>query len=216
MNQSVIIVTKKKHSVETVAEKLNVLNFDKNNSIEIQLDVDKNKLGIEKSRSIIEWNYKKNDKIRFCLIHNADRLTREAQNAILKVIEEPSITSKIVLIVNNERILSNTILSRCIVVYERNDSNIKTNQFEELLDLNFIDRGKKFDEFLKSDSKRSEIDEVINSALSYIIKNIIIISNKNDINNVIEFFKSAKIANSRNVSLKLIAKNINYYLDYLK
>lgn len=48
-----------------------------------------------------------------------DEATREAQNAILKILEEPPIYARILLVVENPEWLLETIRSRCIILFQR-------------------------------------------------------------------------------------------------
>ncbi len=50
------------------------------------------------------------------IINNSDLMTREAQNCLLKTLEEPPIYAIIILILSNENKLLNTIKSRCTKV----------------------------------------------------------------------------------------------------
>jgi len=50
------------------------------------------------------------------IINDADTMTIEAQNAILKLIEEPSENNLIILIVSNKNAMLPTILSRCQII----------------------------------------------------------------------------------------------------
>jgi DNA polymerase-3 subunit delta' len=50
---------------------------------------------------------------------NAQLLTKEAQNALLKTLEEQSDRTVLVLLVNNEKSVLDTILSRCTRIYPK-------------------------------------------------------------------------------------------------
>lgn len=50
---------------------------------------------------------------KFAIINDADRLTPEASNAILKILEEPSASSVIFLLTSKPKLLLPTIVSRC-------------------------------------------------------------------------------------------------------
>lgn len=50
------------------------------------------------------------------IINNSDTMTKEAQNSLLKVLEEPPEYASIILIASNENKLLNTIRSRCIKI----------------------------------------------------------------------------------------------------
>jgi len=50
------------------------------------------------------------------VIDDADRMTRGAQNALLKTLEEPTASSHIILVAHNEEALLSTIFSRVVIV----------------------------------------------------------------------------------------------------
>lgn len=50
------------------------------------------------------------------IINGAERLTEQAQNALLKVLEEPPKYSSLILLTNNKSNLLNTVVSRCIEI----------------------------------------------------------------------------------------------------
>jgi DNA polymerase III delta prime subunit len=53
---------------------------------------------------------------RVCVIEDADKLSEEAANALLKILEEPPARTQIILIATFERNMLPTILSRCAVL----------------------------------------------------------------------------------------------------
>ncbi len=57
-----------------------------------------------------------NGSCRVCVIENADKMTEEAANALLKVLEEPPARTQIILLAVFERNMLPTILSRCAVL----------------------------------------------------------------------------------------------------
>jgi DNA polymerase-3 subunit delta' len=56
------------------------------------------------------------DSCRVCVIEDADKLSEEAANALLKILEEPPARTQIILIASFERNMLPTILSRCAVL----------------------------------------------------------------------------------------------------
>ncbi|MDI3480872.1 MAG: polymerase subunit delta [Tepidanaerobacteraceae bacterium] len=54
--------------------------------------------------------------IRVCIVREAHKMTPEAQNALLKTLEEPSSRSTVVLVTDNLKLLLPTIVSRCQVM----------------------------------------------------------------------------------------------------
>ena len=67
------------------------------------------------------------------IIDNADLMTKEAQNCLLKTLEEPPNYVVIILIVSNENKLLNTIKSRCIKIVF---SDLSKKELEEYLQKN--------------------------------------------------------------------------------
>ncbi|WAW15019.1 ATP-binding protein [Peptostreptococcus equinus] len=83
--------------------------------IEINPKKDESTIKIEAIRSINNSiNIKPYGKYKIYLINDADKMTVQAQNALLKTLEEPSSYGIIILITKNKDLLLETILSRCI------------------------------------------------------------------------------------------------------
>lgn len=74
-------------------------------------------LGIKDVKQLVIWNAKSSgNNLRMAVIEQSDKLTTEAQNSLLKTLEEPSPNSLIILLINNPTILLPTVLSRSIVL----------------------------------------------------------------------------------------------------
>ena len=103
-----------------------MLNRSNLNFILIDISNEKKSIDINQIRNLI-MNLNKssfNKKPRFILVDNIEFLNVNSINALLKVLEEPSINVHFILINNNKRILP-TLLSRCInfkihLSYEKN------------------------------------------------------------------------------------------------
>ena len=65
------------------------------------------------------------------IIDDADKMTSEAQNCLLKTLEEPPEFAIIILIVENEGNILNTIKSRCTKIYFENISDIEMKKLLE-------------------------------------------------------------------------------------
>src|SRR5690606_2252172 len=78
---------------------------------------DAGSIGIEDVQKLTEWNAKKSfsDGIKVAVIFDAHTLTTQAQNSILKVIEEPQLNTQIVLVASRLNSLLLTIRSRSLV-----------------------------------------------------------------------------------------------------
>ncbi|MGA1050269.1 MAG: hypothetical protein ACO3TG_02130 [Minisyncoccia bacterium] len=93
-------------------------NSNNNDIIWIKKDIDKSRIGISVI-DIIKHNINHTplySPYTFIVIEDADFLTRESQNALLKIIEEPSKHSIILLLGTYHQLLP-TIYSRCMSLY---------------------------------------------------------------------------------------------------
>jgi len=86
----------------------NVLNKDRNESVKIEEIREMQK---QEELSVAEGGWK------VFIINNAQNLTREASEALLKTLEEPSKKTLIILLTEEKRYLPKTILSRCQMVF---------------------------------------------------------------------------------------------------
>ena len=113
--------------------------FESNNHPDIQiLNLDGETLKINTIREMIQNIYEKpilsNKKIY--IINDSDKMTKEAQNSLLKTLEEPPEYAVIILIASNLNLLLNTIKSRCTkIVFE----DLSQNEIEEILKEKNID-----------------------------------------------------------------------------
>lgn len=95
------------------------IEFDSNNNPDFQeIEPDGNNIKIEQiremQRKIVEQPIISNRKVY--IIDNADLMTREAQNCLLKTLEEPPEFVNIILIGSNESNFLSTIKSRCMIL----------------------------------------------------------------------------------------------------
>ena len=109
-------------------------SFDNSNNPDIII-IDENEDSIktetikELTNNILEKPIQGNKKIY--IINNSENMTKEAQNSILKTLEEPPEYAIIILITSNENLLLNTIKSRCIRIPF---SRLTDNELKEYFD----------------------------------------------------------------------------------
>ncbi|MEX0596951.1 MAG: hypothetical protein WD512_10675 [Candidatus Paceibacterota bacterium] len=100
-------------------------NSNNNDIIWVKKESDKSSIGLSEI-DIIKYNMNRTplySQYTFFVIEDADFLTKESQNALLKIIEEPS-THSIVFFLGTYHQLLSTIYSRCLTIYlDRVDSN---------------------------------------------------------------------------------------------
>lgn len=180
-------------------------NFDKFNRIEVFTE--ENKLGISDVKDITEWNaMKSEEKIKLSVVRQAHKLTIDAQNAILKVVEEPNENTLIVLSTNNLDALLETIRSRCLVINYNQEIGVNLNQelVTQFFNGDFLKRSEIFDEISKEN--RAVIKEFIISMLQEIVK-----TNEYD-SKTIDILKNAYIGIDMSTNTKLTLDAINIAL----
>ena len=96
------------------------VEFDGGNNPDfVYIEPDGKVIKIEQIRElqtkVIEKPVNSNKKVY--VINDADLMTKEAQNCLLKTLEEPPEYIVIILIVNNESKVLTTIKSRCMKIY---------------------------------------------------------------------------------------------------
>jgi DNA polymerase-3 subunit delta' len=87
---------------------------------------------IEQVRNLLEHLSRRpyyHHKIRVAIVDDANRLTLEASNALLKIIEEPPEQTMFILVAEQPQALLETIRSRCTAVYFSNPSPIAVSAY---------------------------------------------------------------------------------------
>lgn len=103
----------------------------------MKIESENDSIKINQIRELQEWIYQKpiiSDK-KIIIINDADLMTEESQNCILKTLEEPPLYAVIILIVYNESKLLNTIKSRCLIM---NFHDISKSEIADYIEKNNI------------------------------------------------------------------------------
>lgn len=80
------------------------------------------------------------EKVQISYILDAKKLTVQAQNSLLKTLEESSNQTAYILLVGNEKDLLPTVLSRCLKIYTQNIQEVKQeNMSEKFLSLDIVE-----------------------------------------------------------------------------
>ena len=133
--QSFLIVNNNPESREKEAEKLigkNVAGLE-NNPDFIFLSAKETSIGIDQIREMQKNLVLKPfvEKQKICLISEAQNLTNDAQNALLKTLEEPPENCRIILTATSESFLLPTIVSRCQIISLSNGQPGRLTKEEE-------------------------------------------------------------------------------------
>lgn len=132
------------------------------------------------------------------IIDNADLMTKEAQNCLLKTLEEPPSYVVIILIVSNENKLLNTIKSRCIkMVFEKlTNEELKKYLNNEDIESSILNRAngsiKKLIHIQENKEIYMELEKIVVSIdklpLIDVLKNLELFSkNKDIINDILDY-----------------------------
>ncbi len=204
----------------------------------IYIEQDGNSIKIEKIREMQKSIQEKPilSEKKVYIINNVETMTKEAQNCLLKTLEEPPEYAVIILICKNENILLTTIKSRCMIMqfdkisddnmikYIRENIEVKTS--EELIDAfqgsigKMIELKDKEEEYLNIQRLINEIDK--KDILEILKLATPLYSLKDEIYNLLEFIniillkkcrEDIKYANSIMIieeTKKRIKQNVNY------
>ena len=216
------------------------IEFDTNNNPDFKIiKPDGNSIKIEQIREIQDKIAEKpiiSNKKAY-IIDDADKMTQEAQNCLLKTLEEPPEYAIIILIGSNETAFLSTIKSRCIILHFK---KIKDEEIAEFIREKYqieIDNQNLLKAAQGSIGKAIQIkeDEEIYSKIDEIISNLenadnidilkmaeIIYKSKDKINDILEYMniifidiakKSNKYANCINIvedAKKRLQSNVNF------
>tara|TARA_Y100000589_G_scaffold332259_1_gene390910 strand:+ start:2227 stop:3102 length:876 start_codon:yes stop_codon:yes gene_type:complete len=135
--------------IENVIKSINYqIKNDVNQNFFI-INSDNSEATIEDIRSLIKQlsltNSSNNSKT-FVIIDNADDLNFNSHNALLKTIEEPPLSSVIIIISHNIKKIPKTVCSRCIKIKFNVLSNI---EFKEFVKFNYPEKIESYLEFYK-------------------------------------------------------------------
>ena len=123
------------------------------------------------------------------IIDDADLMTTEAQNSLLKTLEEPPEYAVIILIVHNERSVLSTVKSRCVNIKFNKLSDKDIKKYFLKNDLNFED--KNINVFKVLDGSLNDID-FIRDDYDELLKLMVFVTNLKK-NKVINFFQDASV-----------------------
>jgi len=98
------------------------------------------------------------ERVQIALIPFSEKLTVEAQNSFLKILEESSNTSEYILCTNNENNLLPTVVSRCKKIYcQEQKEEIVTNNESDLFSKDMITAFSEFESISKDDKRIDQL-----------------------------------------------------------
>ena len=164
-------------------------NFEDLSEIAILPDIhilqieEKQSIGIEEVKDFQnEMVYKPfQEKKQFGIIFESEKLTHQAQNALLKTLEESDDSTVYLLCVNNEKNLLQTIISRSKPIYlQKLETETVTSEEDskpEILDMNLVEKFSQIETLGKDKKGALELINSIEKHYQKMLKNEIIESN---------------------------------------
>ena len=200
------------------------INTNNPDYYEIGLQEDENSIKIEAIRNmqkrVQELPIVSSRKIY--IIDDSEQMTDQAQNCLLKTLEEPPEFVTIILIVSNENLILNTIKSRCLKLYFNNltEEEIKRYINSKIIDVEFSENmlkasngsiGKAIN-ISENKDIYLELDKIFTNIDNYTITDVIskldiLYKSKDEIYDILEYLNT--------IFIKKAKENVKY-VDYIK
>lgn len=165
--------------------------------LEIKLSDKKKSIGIEEVKSIGQFLQTKpiSHRVKIALISDSNSLTTEAQNSLLKILEEHTNNSIIILEDSYINFILPTIISRCILEKVQNQINTNLNVPENFFEMDIREKLNYFETINKLE--KDEIIQLLNNSFQLLKE---------------ERFQKYKEINSKNINLiSTVCENLEKY-----
>jgi len=214
MSKSFLIASSDESFIENeISKLLDKLNISKNSVDFLIIDQSSEKLsiGIDVTRKLKRWLSVKpfNSENKLAVIKKADLLTIEAQNSILKQLEEPNPNHYIVLVLENIQTLLPTVLSRCEVISDL--KNKQSGLSEDITKLTKVEQFRYIEDLLKTKDTvllNKNIKELLRGLLIYLEKELLKNPYDERIRNNIALIEQTSIMITANTSKRLALENL--------
>lgn len=171
---------------------------------------DKLSIGIKQTRGIISWAKLRpfQSVCKIAVIFNAEKLTIEAQNSLLKLLEEPPSNTYILLVTNNHKALLQTIISRATLNRVEGSELVpqSANEAKEVLISDISQKVKWVDELMKIKNSK-ERREQIQAFLGIAHRTILECVDSDQTAQNLKLLEKTTQALRRNVNNKLLLEN---------
>lgn len=183
-------------------------------------------IGIDRIRELKEWLSLKPSKgtRKTAVIFEASEMTIEAQNSLLKTLEEPPLSTIIILTTQNKQSLLPTIVSRCFLKELKSQTNKKESLAEgegkTILSIKFVlnlstkDKLDLIEENAKKITNREEILPMIDGWIEQIREDIINdmssknVELKNKIAIIDQLINAKSVISETNASIRLLIESL--------
>lgn len=204
------------------------IEFESNNNPDFTIiEPDNNSIKIEQIRALQKKIIEKpiNGSKKIYIINDADKMTKEAQNCLLKTLEEPQSFVVIIMICSNENAILPTVKSRCTKIFFNEHSREDIRKFmEEKNSTTNIDESmvelcsgsiKKSIEVIEKEEKLNQLKDIIHSVdkvnkLKFISQNEFFYTNKDDVNLILDYIYVLLYKKVNNSNLGAVVNAMSY------
>ncbi|MBP5204671.1 hypothetical protein J6Z48_03480 [bacterium] len=206
---------------QLLKKEINIEELNNNPDIHVLNPEDKNSIGIEETKDLQNQMIFKpfQEEIQLGIILDAEKLTTEAQNSLLKSLEDSSKYSVYILHVNNEKNLLPTVRSRAKIIYaEKKAIDITDGNTidRDILNKNILEKFQIAESYAETKQTSQEllngIEEILRYSLEIEIKN----GNIDSSNKVLEYLQiidDARKKISANCNRKLTLESMFIQLE---
>jgi len=154
---------------------INLLGLQKQTLDESIISTENASISIKDLEDLSEKVNKRSSNLKLVLIINSEKLTSEAQNSLLKLLEEPAHNTLIVLHTTNSGKLLETIKSRCEIVYdvkeiEDEERNNIEFLFKDFAQKEYLEKIKVVEKFLKDYNNKESYKKAVIVILNELAK----------------------------------------------
>lgn len=213
-HQSLIVITPQHLTPASLIE-LAGLNTSVSQSDTFSIDSEGKSIGVAAIKKLVEWSSNKpfNSPIKMGIIYQAEEMTEEAQNALLKTLEEPVADTLIVLVSASAQSLLPTIRSRCQSIYlapvaESSEVGEYQKLAQEFYSSNFNQRLELINQLIADDDHRVRAERFLDALISH-LSNVALGFSDSEINaNVLELCAVSLIGLKSGTNVKLTLENL--------
>jgi len=218
MQQSFLIIAKNKNEASSYTA--NLLKEKEVNSLDVNLQIYEKPMGIEDVRNIQKATLLKpfRGKIKAVIIDTYANITLEAQNALLKILEEPPANTIMIITTTKKELILPTIISRCkVIVLQEKEIKLTQDDFSKFENaLTILLNGKTGDKLKIAEviAVNKENATLWLEKMAVFVKNKLTQNNKNFkyLNLLKELQKTYKIIESTNVNQRVALEN--FFLSF--
>lgn len=198
-----------KHALEDVLKQLDISRKDLVDLMIIKAEK-KQSIGIESVKELREWSKTKPYKAltKAAVIFGAEVMTEEAQNSILKILEEPTVSLTIILTCRNYQSLLPTVVSRCEKITDNTGEEGSISEFTKLKVSEKLVYIRKLVENKKKRKNNEEITEFLVNLLYFYRENLLKNGNMKDTSFNIKLIHETDRMIKANVLPKLALENM--------